>query len=225
MGVLKSLLKRVSGLFGNLWSFLALCIVAAVVLRVWVVAGYTIPTCSMEPLLHGAEEGGDKVAVFKPYYALFEPERFDLVAFTVEVPLDNRLLSNGTEEGPVGVIKRIVGLPGETILIRDGDIFFGQDPPGKESGFELPPQVKMAPAADRKRFVLFRKTLDQTESQLIRVYCSGFDSRDASVSMEIFFSDWECRVIKDGSERLAPELKGKSFKIEGDRLVCDAVGR
>ena len=127
MGVLKSLLKRVSGLFGNLWSFLALCIVAAVVLRVWVVAGYTIPTCSMEPLLHGAEEGGDKVAVFKPYYALFEPERFDLVAFTVEVPLDNRLLSNGTEEGPVGVIKRIVGLPGETILIRDGDIFFGQE--------------------------------------------------------------------------------------------------
>jgi signal peptidase I len=59
---------------------------------------------------------GDRVAVLKPLYAFSSPERWDVVVF--KNPPD-----------PVGMtqnyIKRLVGLPNETVLLLDGDVFTG----------------------------------------------------------------------------------------------------
>ena len=59
---------------------------------------------------------GDRVAVLKPLYAFSRPQRWDVVVF--KNPPD-----------PVGVsqnyIKRLVGLPNETVLLLDGDVFTG----------------------------------------------------------------------------------------------------
>lgn len=127
----------------------ALCVLAAVLIRFFVVEGYTVPTDSMEPLLHGDKEEGDKVAVFKLYYSLFDPERFDVVVFSLDRDLvgeQERLIDDGEK---VNVVKRVVGLPGEKIGIRDGDIWVGRNEPK-----------------------LLRKNLDQILAMLIPVYRS-----------------------------------------------------
>lgn len=94
----------------------------------WAVAEpYRIPSGSMEPTLHGDESPlkGDRVFVNKWIYGLrwpflnsriFEgwaPQRWDIVVFkTVEPDAIHPTL-----------VKRIVGLPGEHINIRDGKVF------------------------------------------------------------------------------------------------------
>jgi signal peptidase I/predicted RNA-binding Zn-ribbon protein involved in translation (DUF1610 family) len=54
---------------------------------------------------------GDRILVSKTAYDLAEPERFDVVVFKYP------------EDAKVNYIKRLVGLPGETISIIDGDLW------------------------------------------------------------------------------------------------------
>lgn len=63
---------------------------------------------SMEPTL----QNGDVVIVNKAGYLLKEPQRFDIIAFKQREG-DNSYYN----------IKRIIGLPGEEVTIRDGHIF------------------------------------------------------------------------------------------------------
>jgi signal peptidase I len=56
----------------------------------------------MEPLLHG----GERIPVSKVSYRVGEVERYDVVVLR-------------SPDGPV-VVKRILGLPGESVSIRDG---------------------------------------------------------------------------------------------------------
>jgi len=57
---------------------------------------------------------GDRILVVKYAWPFFQPDRFDVAVF-----------KNPTEpEGPSGnYIKRVIGLPGETIWLADGDVF------------------------------------------------------------------------------------------------------
>ena len=59
-------------------------------------------------------KSGDRVLVLKSLYPFVEPERFDVVVF--KNPTDT--------QGPsANYIKRLIGLPNETLFIADGDIF------------------------------------------------------------------------------------------------------
>ncbi len=62
---------------------------------------------SMNPVL----EHGDKVIVSKLSYTLGKPKRFDIVAFKLR------------KSDEYFNVKRIVGMPGETVKIMDGKIF------------------------------------------------------------------------------------------------------
>ncbi len=69
---------------------------------------------SMEPTLNN----GDVVLLNKLWYNFTGPDRMDVVAF--EVPGDDTKI----------YIKRIVGLPGETVQIRDGALYIdGRETP------------------------------------------------------------------------------------------------
>ena len=57
---------------------------------------------------------GDRVLVLKTLYPFFEPERFDVVVF--KNPTDTQGIS-------ANYIKRLIGLPNETLWIADGEIF------------------------------------------------------------------------------------------------------
>jgi signal peptidase I len=76
-------------------------------IRPFVVEAFRIPSESMVPTLLI----GDRVFVNKFVYQFSEPERGDIVVF------------QSAEGGEEDLIKRVVGLPGDEISVRDGVLF------------------------------------------------------------------------------------------------------
>jgi signal peptidase I len=75
--------------------------------------GRNVPL-SMASIKRASSRLGDRVLVLKTLYPFFGPDRYDVVVF--KNPTDT--------QGPsANYIKRLIGLPGETIWIADGDIF------------------------------------------------------------------------------------------------------
>jgi signal peptidase I len=93
-------------------AIVVVAVLAALLLRAFVVQPYYIPSGSMEPTLHI----GDKVLVNKLSYSFHSVHRGDIVVFKTP-PDDN---SPGIKD----LIKRVIGLPGETISSgTDGTIY------------------------------------------------------------------------------------------------------
>lgn len=90
---------------------IVIAIIMALVIRQFCIEAFKIPTSSMEPTLIGREEGGDRILVNKFAYRLEDPGRWDVVVF--KYPL------NRTKN----FIKRLVGLPGEELQLRGGDVY------------------------------------------------------------------------------------------------------
>ncbi|MBP3953714.1 hypothetical protein J8F10_00160 [Gemmata sp. G18] len=76
----------------------------------------TCPNCDRDVSLVDARDlSGDRLLVDKNIYDLRAPRRWEMVVFRCPNP-------NPTEFGKP-YVKRLIGLPGETILIRDGDVY------------------------------------------------------------------------------------------------------
>ncbi len=89
-------------------------VVFALAVRHFAVEAYKIPTESMSPNLLGDSEPhrpGDRVLVEKWSALLSGPKRFEVWVF--RPPLDRS----------INFVKRVAGLPGETITIKDGDLY------------------------------------------------------------------------------------------------------
>lgn len=67
---------------------------------------------------------GDRILVQKYIYLLHEPRRWDVVVF--KTPFDN---DPRVEDYTQNYIKRLIGTPGETVMILDGDVYVAQDKP------------------------------------------------------------------------------------------------
>ena len=92
-----------------------MALILAIVIRTYVVQAFMIPTTSMEPTLIGDARYGDKILVNKFAYIFGKPERGDIMVFSTK---GIRGLEQNKE-----YIKRTVGLPGEEVLIKYGDVF------------------------------------------------------------------------------------------------------
>ena len=84
-------------------------VVIAVLLRAFVVQTFYIPSGSMEPTLRK----NDRVVVNKLSYDMHAVHRGDIVVFTTPP---------GVNKSFKDLVKRIVGLPGETVQGRDGKV-------------------------------------------------------------------------------------------------------
>jgi signal peptidase I len=103
--------RRLAGL----GLFTVLTLVSIYLLRTFVLATYYIPSESMEPTLHGcATCAPDLVLVNKLAYVLGGVSRGDVVVFD---------RPRGAPSESKELIKRVIGLPGETISARDGQIY------------------------------------------------------------------------------------------------------
>jgi signal peptidase I len=99
---------------------------AVLAIKAWVVNPYRIPSSSMEPTLHCAEPGAgclarfsDRVLANRFIYHFRSPHRGEIVVF--KTPPAAERCENGA--GGETFVKRIIGLPGDTITETRGVIF------------------------------------------------------------------------------------------------------
>lgn len=90
-------------------TIIVIAFVLAMVLRTFVIEGRVIPTGSMLPTL----QLQDRVLVNKFIYRFKEPQRGDVIVFDPPEVLHS--------DKPY--IKRLIGLPGEKVQIKDGKVF------------------------------------------------------------------------------------------------------
>lgn len=109
-------------------------IIIAILINVFIGQATRVDGQSMEPNLHTDQ----RLVVEKVSYRFHGPERFDIVVL--------RLESQGEEL----LIKRVVGLPGETVEIHDGHVYVdgklidephatGETRPGRHGSITVPP--------------------------------------------------------------------------------------
>jgi signal peptidase I len=127
---------------GEVARTLVLSLVLALGIRSFVAEARWIPSGSMEPTLHGSPNQweADKIIVDKLSYKFSNPQRGDIVVFNPTKELQS-------ENYQDAFIKRIVGLPGETVEIRDGKLYvndkaLSEDNYVKPVADERNPQIK-----------------------------------------------------------------------------------
>jgi signal peptidase I len=95
-----------------------------IVIKMWVINPYRIPSSSMEPTLHCArpDQGceasfSDRVLACRVCYDVSSPKRGDIVVFKTPPLAAIRCGAGGT------FVKRLIGLPGETWSERNGYVY------------------------------------------------------------------------------------------------------
>jgi len=113
----KSILREILGLL----VYLAIVLLVTYIVVTFVGQRTEVNGMSMYPTL----TDGDNLIVEKISYRFGEPQRFDIIVFPY--PGDEK----------VHYIKRIIGLPGETIQIINGDIYINQVVLEENYGYEV----------------------------------------------------------------------------------------
>ncbi|ACL69977.1 signal peptidase I [Halothermothrix orenii] len=108
-------------------SFVIAAILAFFIIT-FIAQSFVVDGESMEPTLHD----GERLFVNKFIYRFHPPERYDIVVFRPYQGQSKRF------------IKRVIGLPGETIFIRDGVTYINGEPL-KEDFINGPMRRKFGP--------------------------------------------------------------------------------
>ena len=142
------------------WALYIIIIIGATFLIVTYVGQRTkVSGASMETALHD----GDNLIVDKITYRLRDPKRYEIVVFPYK------------HQSDVYYIKRIIGLPGETVQIKNGDVYINGKRLNEKYGLE-----KMTDAGIAKDIIV----LGEDEYFVLgdnRNHSS--DSRDSSVGV------------------------------------------
>ena len=103
---------RIGPIRYNLEAF-GVAILGAVLLKWFCLEAFQIPTSSMQPTLMGSSEAGiyDRLLVDKLTPAIREPQRWDVTVFGYPLQQNQNY------------VKRLVGLPGETLFIGGGNLY------------------------------------------------------------------------------------------------------
>jgi signal peptidase I len=87
--------------------------ITAVILLAFFIVHYALEKTSMVGIsMENTLKDGDSILINKCSYRFTDPKRFDVIVFK----------QSGNEHSYYN-IKRIIGLPGETVQIKDGDIY------------------------------------------------------------------------------------------------------
>ena len=110
-----------NGFYEELFSWIktiAFAVIFAWIITTFIIVNAKVPTGSMKNTINE----GDRVIANRLAYVFGEPERFDIVVFKYPDNEDELF------------IKRIIGLPGETVEIKDGKVYInGSEEPLDDS--------------------------------------------------------------------------------------------
>lgn len=103
----------------NHWLFdwaetIVVAFIMALIIRAFFLQVFWIPSSSMEPTL----DIQDRLVVNKVKYHFRKPQRMDVVVFRQVAP---------ASVPKRDIIKRVIGLPGETIYIRNGRVYINKE--------------------------------------------------------------------------------------------------
>lgn len=128
-------LREHKSFFRELPFLIVLAIVIALLVKTFLVQAFFIPSESMEPTLHGCPScRGDRVLVNRFVYRFRKPRRGEIIVFGGHQILPDKrsavrkfvdFLTEGlgvTKPGNTDFIKRIIGLPGETVQVKNGTV-------------------------------------------------------------------------------------------------------
>ncbi len=115
---------------------LGLSVVLALGMRQFVAEARVVPTGSMEPTV----QINDRLVVEKISYLFHPPQRGDIIVF--QAPEKALIISGSTTQD--AYLKRIVGLPGETVEIREGQVVINGETI-QESYIKAPPDYAWGP--------------------------------------------------------------------------------
>lgn len=122
----------------NIWieslQTVGLSVVLALGIRQFVAEARYIPTGSMEPTL----QVNDRLVVEKISYYLTVPDRGDIIVFWPP----EEIIPDGEKRN--AFIKRVIGLPGDTVEVHNGQVFINNKPID-ESYIKAPPNYKWGP--------------------------------------------------------------------------------
>lgn len=90
---------------------LVIAFILAMIIRAFIIQAFKIPTGSMNPTLLE----GDRILVSKFIYRFRQPQRGEVIVFKYP------------EDQHIAFIKRLIGLGGETIEIKNGRIFINDN--------------------------------------------------------------------------------------------------
>ena len=99
--------NRILAFFIELAKTIAIVFILAFVIRYFFIQPFVIEGSSMEPNFHNRQ----LILIDKISYRFHDPKRGDVIVF--ESPQDPS----------VYYIKRVIGLPGQHVLIKDGDVY------------------------------------------------------------------------------------------------------
>ena len=124
----------------ELFETVFIALLLAVMIRATVAEARFIPSGSMIPTL----QIGDRLIVEKLSYYLHSPQRGEIVVFYPPEPNSPPLTPSSLMmrwlgfTGEAAFIKRVIGLPGETIAVHDGQVLINGKPL-KEPYIQAPP--------------------------------------------------------------------------------------
>ena len=90
-------------------------LIMALIIRAFFIQVFWIPSGSMEPTL----DINDRIVVNKVIYHFQQPKRMEIIVFRQVAPEDSPKRD---------LIKRLVGLPGEKLQLKDGVIYINDKP-------------------------------------------------------------------------------------------------
>ncbi len=112
------------------WVYtIVFAVVIAYAINNLVIVNASVPSSSMESTI----SPGNRLVALRWSYLFSEPKRFDIVVF--KYPDDESTL----------FVKRVIGLPGETVRVEDGTVFVNDKPIDDAKYIKEPPTTNSGP--------------------------------------------------------------------------------